>query len=151
MARFLFGMVVVLSPSRVLLLWPHGLQPVRLLCPWDSPVKNTGVACRFFLQGIFPTQELNLGLLPFGQILYPLSYKERSFGVDTQLFQDHLLKRLSLLYCMAFALLSKINWLCLWEFISGIFILFHWSVCLFFCQYHTLLDYYIFIINLEVQ
>ena len=24
---------------------PHGLQPARLLCPWDSPGKNTGVGC----------------------------------------------------------------------------------------------------------
>ena len=23
--------------------WPHGLQPSRLLCPWDFPVKSTGV------------------------------------------------------------------------------------------------------------
>ena len=23
-------------------LWPHGLQPTRLLCPWDSPGKNPG-------------------------------------------------------------------------------------------------------------
>ena len=35
---------------------PHGLQPTRLLCPWDSPDKNTGVGCRALLQGIFPTQ-----------------------------------------------------------------------------------------------
>ena len=27
----------------------------RLLCPWDSPGKNTGVGCCFLLQGIFPT------------------------------------------------------------------------------------------------
>ena len=25
----------------------------RLLCPWDSPGKNTGVGCHFLLQGIF--------------------------------------------------------------------------------------------------
>ena len=31
----------------------------RLLCPWDSPGRNTGVGCHFLLQGIFPTQELN--------------------------------------------------------------------------------------------
>ena len=37
-------------------LWPRGLQPTRLLCPWNSPGKNTGVGCHFFLQGIFPTQ-----------------------------------------------------------------------------------------------
>ena len=29
---------------------PHGLQPTRLLCPWDSPGKNTGVGCHFLLQ-----------------------------------------------------------------------------------------------------
>ena len=25
--------------------WPHGLQPTRLLRPWDFPGKNTGVGC----------------------------------------------------------------------------------------------------------
>ena len=29
---------------------PHWLQPTRLLCPWDSPGKNTGVGCHFLLQ-----------------------------------------------------------------------------------------------------
>ena len=24
---------------------PHGLQPTRLLCPWDFPGKSTGVGC----------------------------------------------------------------------------------------------------------
>ena len=33
----------------------HGLQPARLLCPWDSVGNNTGVGCHFFLQGIFLT------------------------------------------------------------------------------------------------
>ena len=28
-------------------LWPHGLQPIRLLCPWDSPGKNTGAGCHW--------------------------------------------------------------------------------------------------------
>ena len=37
-------------------LWAPGLQPTRLLCPWDSPGKNTGVGCRALLQGIFPIQ-----------------------------------------------------------------------------------------------
>ena len=32
-------------------LWPHGLWPARLLCPWDFPDKNTGVGCHFLLQG----------------------------------------------------------------------------------------------------
>ena len=29
---------------------PHGLQSTRLLRPWDSPGKNTGVGCHFLLQ-----------------------------------------------------------------------------------------------------
>ena len=41
---------------------PHGLQPARLLCPWDSPGKNTGVGSHSLLQGIFPTQGSNPGL-----------------------------------------------------------------------------------------
>ena len=40
-----------------------GLEPDCFLCPWDSPDKNTGVGCRACLQGIFPTQGSNLGLL----------------------------------------------------------------------------------------
>ena len=28
---------------------PHGLWPARLLCPWDSPSRNTGVGCCFLL------------------------------------------------------------------------------------------------------
>ena len=42
---------------------PYGLKPTRLLCPWDSPGKNTGVGCYFLLQGIFLTKGSNLNLL----------------------------------------------------------------------------------------
>ena len=42
---------------------PYGLQPTRLLCPRNSPGKNTGVGCHALLQGIFPTQGLNPGLV----------------------------------------------------------------------------------------
>ena len=52
------------------------LQPhARLLCPWDSPGKNTGVDCHALLQRIFPTQESNLGLPHCSQMLYHLSHQ----------------------------------------------------------------------------
>ena len=35
-------------------LWPRGLQPTKLLCPWDFPGKDTGVGSHFLLQGILP-------------------------------------------------------------------------------------------------
>ena len=41
----------------------YGLWPTRLLCPWDSPGKNTGVGCLALLQGIFWTQGSNQHLL----------------------------------------------------------------------------------------
>ena len=44
-------------------LLPHGLQPARLLCPWNFPGKNTGVGCHFLPQGIFLAQGLNPQLL----------------------------------------------------------------------------------------
>ena len=33
--------------------------PARLLCPWNSPGKNTGVGSHSLLQGIFPIKESN--------------------------------------------------------------------------------------------
>ena len=35
---------------------PMGCKPSKLLCPWDSPAKNTRVGCHALLQGISPTQ-----------------------------------------------------------------------------------------------
>ena len=44
---------------------PHGLLSARVLCPWNSPGKNTGVYSHSLLQRVFPTQGLNLGLPAF--------------------------------------------------------------------------------------
>ena len=54
---------------------PHRLGPTRLLCPWDFPGNSTGVDCHFLLQGIFPSQGLNPGLLHCRQTLYHLSHQ----------------------------------------------------------------------------
>ena len=53
---------------------PMGVD--SLLCPWDSPSKNTGVGCHFFLQGMFQTQGLNpclLCLLHWQEVSLPLA------------------------------------------------------------------------------
>ena len=47
--------------------------PTRLLCPWDSPGKNAEAGSHSLLQGIFPTQGLNPGLLCCRWILYHLN------------------------------------------------------------------------------
>ena len=55
--------------------WSVALHVSRLLHPWDSPGKNTGVGCLSLLQGIFPTQGSNPGLPHCRQTLYRLSYQ----------------------------------------------------------------------------
>ena len=57
----------------------HGLQPSRLLCPWDSPGKDTGVACHSLPRRSARTQDSNLGLLHCRQILYLLRHQGSPF------------------------------------------------------------------------
>ena len=56
--------------SHVQLFATHGLYD-----PWNSPGQNTGVGSLSLLQGIFPTQGSNQGLLHCRQILYQMSHK----------------------------------------------------------------------------
>ena len=71
----------------------EALSPVPLFAtPWtaarQAPLstgfssKNTGVGCHALFQGIFPTQELNGGLLNCRQILYQLSYQGSQWPLD---------------------------------------------------------------------
>ena len=59
--------------------------------------------------------------------------------VAVQFSQHHLLKRLSLPHCIFLPPLSKIRYPQVHESISRLSILFHWSLFLFLCQYHTVL------------
>ena len=56
-------------------LWPMHCSLPGSSVHGDSPGKNTGVGCHAVLQGIFPTQRLNLGLPHCRWILYHLSYQ----------------------------------------------------------------------------
>ena len=50
-------------------------QTARLLNLWNSPGKNTGMGSHSLHRGIFPTQELNPGLLHCRQIPYHLNHQ----------------------------------------------------------------------------
>ena len=66
----------VLVTQLFLTLWdPMDCSPLGSSVQGDSPDKNTGVGCHALLQGIFPTQGLNPGLLHCRQILYHLSHQ----------------------------------------------------------------------------
>ena len=60
---------VVLDSSR-----PHELLPTGLLCPWNSPGKNTGMGYQSLLQGIFPTRGSNPSFLCCRQTLDCLTH-----------------------------------------------------------------------------
>ena len=70
-----FKVSQVLVAQSCLTLCVHGLQSTSVFCPWDSPGKNPGVGRHLLLQGIFPTQGSNPGLLHCRQILYHLSHQ----------------------------------------------------------------------------
>ena len=75
----------------------HGLELTRRLCPWDFPDKNSGVGCSFLLQGIFPTQGSNPGLLHCRRILYHCAILS-----GTLLFGIYLRSKISLFSKIAF-------------------------------------------------
>ena len=66
---------VSIAQSHLTFCDPIAYSPPRLLCPWGSPGKNTGVGCHSLLQGILLTQGSNLGFLHCRQILYHLIYQ----------------------------------------------------------------------------
>ena len=66
-------------------LWPHGLQPTSLLCPWGFPGENTGVGSHSLLQGIFPDPGLNLSLLHWQVDPLPLSNQWSNWIVNSKL------------------------------------------------------------------
>ena len=52
---------VLVAQSCLTLCNPMDYRLIRLLCPQNSPSKNTGLSSHFFLQGILATQGLNPG------------------------------------------------------------------------------------------
>ena len=63
---------VVSDPQR-----PHGLQPTRLLHPWDFPGKSTRVGCHCLLLGV-PYLMLKLKLQYFGHLMRRVDSLEKT-------------------------------------------------------------------------
>ena len=91
-----------LLQSCLTLLRHYGLHPTSLLCPWDSPGKNTGVGCCFILQGIFPNRGSNLCLFmspslagefftcstSWEALIFPLGWLKCSFRSFCKMLQE---------------------------------------------------------------
>ena len=59
----------------------------RLLCPWDSPGKNTGVRSHSLHQGVFPTQGSNLHLLHWQSDVLPLSHQGIPLSLSIYIYE----------------------------------------------------------------
>ena len=90
----------------------HGLQPARLLCPWDFPGKNTGVGCHFLLQGIFPTQGLNMSLLHWQAGSLPLGHQGSHEKIYTKLISVFASKKAMRLAWKEDVSFRTVWWLC---------------------------------------
>ena len=98
---------------------PMDLKPTRLLCPWNSPGKNTGVGCHSFLQAIFLTQGSNMGLLNCTWILYHLSKRLNKYNIYVHrelagryipFLPDNFLSPLCVLHLNTIHFLQKNKW-----------------------------------------
>ena len=72
---------------------------------WVSPDKNTGAGCHVLLQGIFPTQGSNPGLLNHKQILYCLSHQ------GSPIYQQGIILLNKDVYLKGFILTSVFSWI----------------------------------------
>ena len=111
----------------------YGLQSARLLCPWDSPDRNTRVGSHFLLQGIFPTQGSNPHLLHCRGILYRLSHLIRFFSTE-----------IHALFMWANVAVLNIfgtrDWFCRRQFFDGLWFWddsMHYIYCVLYLYYYT--------------
>ena len=70
-----FFLACISHESESCLVMSNSLQPHGQFSPWNYPNQNTGVGSLSLLQGIFPIQGSNLGLLHCKWILDQLSHK----------------------------------------------------------------------------
>ena len=71
-------------------LQPHDLYIARILGPWDSPGKNTGVGSHLPLQGILLTHSLSLGLRHCRRVLSHVRHQGSPEGEEAVPSQAHI-------------------------------------------------------------
>ena len=112
--------------SFVLLIAPQALWAFN--SPWNSPGQNTGVGSFSLLQGIFPTQGWNPGLLHCRWILYQLSHKGSPKCPSAQRLSCYrkwpqgysFLRALLFLFYFSFSLCIAVAWISSVGFVLGV-------------------------------
>ena len=84
---------ICVALSRFSHFWPDSSRPSRLLCPWDSLGKNTGVGCHALLQRLFPSQGLSMRLLQL--LLASRFFTTEPLGKPLYIWKTHLFRKTS--------------------------------------------------------
>ena len=68
--------------------WPHGLQPTRLLRPWDFPGKSTGVGCHCGREQYLPWFPWERIMSSLEQFLYQLRNRYTTEVKHLSIYRD---------------------------------------------------------------
>ena len=105
-------MLRLVTQSYLTLCDPMDCSPPGSSVHRDSPGKNTGMGCHTLLQGIFPTEGLNQGLLHYRRILYHLSCQgsplDTMYVLNFKIFMS-LLPHEFFTYCASVQSLSRVQ------------------------------------------
>ena len=101
----------LVAKSWLALLWPHGLEPTRLLCPWNFPGNNTGGGCISFSRGSsWPREGTHISCID-RQILYHWATREAQRGLKRPFNKDHQLSNLNtLLFILSVILTASLSY-----------------------------------------
>ena len=115
----------------------HGLKSARLLCPWDFPGKNAGVACHALLQGIFLTQGLNSCLLHRQKDSLLLSHQGTPPAISIYIYLSIYISARNLGVRVSFQICAF--FFCFWIIFPGVELLGHMVVLflVFLRNFHT--------------
>ena len=144
-----FFMVSFAVQKLVNLIRSHWFIFAFILMAWETDLRKhlygwcQRIFCLYSLVGVWWCLVLHLSLLSHFKFIFVHGVKVFSSFTDlyaaVYFSQHHLLKRLACSHFIFLPPLWKINWPWVSGFISGFSILSHWSVCLFWYQYHTVL------------
>ena len=137
----LFALLMVSFAVQKLLVWCSPSCLFLFLLPLllvSNPKKHCQDQCKVAYPMVSSRNFMVLGLKVLNP--FPVNFCEWYelvsnlilLHVNIQFSQDRLLKRLSYLHWLFLATLSNVIWTYMHGFISGLSILFYWSVCLFF-------------------
>ena len=99
-------------------LWLHGLEPTRLLCPWNFPGKNSGMSCHFLLQWFISITHTHIYTHIYTDIVIIQVYKRNTFYLGENILNLKCISNMKMLIdedklCISSSVCSSLVVICL--------------------------------------